>query len=127
MRTPGLVSVITPVYRGERFVAATIQSVLAQTYRDWELVIVDDGSPDDSAGIIDGYLPHPQIRFIRQANAGVAAARNTGIANARGEFVALLDQDDLWLPDKLERQLLYLNARPDVGFVHSRVDCIDAD
>ena len=126
MRTAGLVSAIMPVYRGEHFVAAAIESVLAQTYRSFELVIVNDGSPDGSAGVISRFLPHPQIRYVEQPNAGVAAARNTGLANAKGAFIALLDQDDLWLPTKLERQIVYLGAHPEVGLVHSRVECIDA-
>lgn len=122
----GMVSVIMPVYRGEAFVAAAIDSVLVQTYRSYELVIVNDGSSDHSSEVIARFLPHPRIRYIEQPNAGVAAARNTGLANASGSFVALLDQDDLWLPQKLEHQVAYLHARPDVGLVHSRVECIDA-
>ena len=127
MRVPGLVSVIMPVYRGQPFVAWAIESVLAQTYRDFELVIVNDGSPDDSSGIIARFLPHPQIRYIEQQNAGVAAARNTAIAHANGAFIGLLDQDDLWLPNKLTRQVTYFNSHPEVGLVHTRVECIDAD
>jgi glycosyltransferase involved in cell wall biosynthesis len=115
-----------PVYRGERFVSAAIESVLAQTHRSFELVIVNDGSPDGSAREIERFLPHPQIGYIEQPNAGVAIARNTGLANATGAFIALLDQDDIWLPDKLERQVAYLTALPEVGLVHSRVECVDA-
>jgi glycosyltransferase involved in cell wall biosynthesis len=115
-----------PVYRGERYVAAAIQSALAQTYRSLELVIVNDGSPDNSAQKIARFLPHPKIRYIEQQNTGVAAARNTGIVAATGEFIGLLDQDDLWLPDKLARQVAYLDSHPEIGFVHSRVKCIDA-
>jgi len=114
-----------PVYRGERFIAAAIESVLAQTYREFELVVVNDGSPDRSAEAIRPFLPHPQIRYIEQQNAGVAAARNTGIAASSGAFVGLLDQDDLWLPDKLEQQIAYFRSHPEVGLVHSRVECID--
>jgi glycosyltransferase involved in cell wall biosynthesis len=126
MRDPELVSVIMPVYRGERYVAAAIESVLAQTYRSFELVIVNDGSPDGSAREIARFLPNPQIRYIEQQNTGVAAARNTGIAAATGELIGLLDQDDLWLPDKLARQVTYLASHPEIGLVHSRVECIDA-
>src|SRR5262245_16815658 len=122
----GIVSVIMPVYGGERFVAAAIESVLAQTYRSFELVVVNDGSPDESARVISHFLPHPQIRYLEQSNACVAAARNKGLANSRGVFVGLLDQDDLWLPTKLERQVAYLDAHPGVGLVHSHVECIDA-
>jgi glycosyltransferase involved in cell wall biosynthesis len=126
MRTVGLVSVILPVYRGERFVAAAIESVLAQTCRRFELVIINDGSPDESAREIKRFLPNPRIRYLAQANGGVAAARNAGIANATGDLIALIDQDDLWLPEKLERQIAYLDSHPKVGLVHSRVECIDA-
>jgi glycosyltransferase involved in cell wall biosynthesis len=121
-----IVSVIVPVYRGEQFVAAAIESVLEQTYRSFELVIVNDGSPDDSDRVIRRFLPHPQIKYIEQANGGVAAARNTGLANANGTFVALLDQDDVWLPQKLDRQVAYLEAHPHIGLVHTRVECMDA-
>lgn len=121
-----LVSVIMPVYGGERFVAEAIASVLAQSYPSLELVVVNDGSPDDSAREIARFLPHPKIRYIEQKNGGVANARNAGIAVARGSMLALLDQDDLWLPDKLQRQVAYLHANPEVGMVHSRVGCIDA-
>ena len=126
MRDPALVSVIMPVFCGERFVAAAIESVLAQTYQSVELVIVNDGSTDASDSEIKRFLPHPSIRYVQQANSGVANARNSGIENASGAFIALLDQDDLWLPNKLELQVRYLIAYPAVGFVHSRVECIDA-
>ena len=121
-----LVSVIMPVYGGERFVAEAIESVLAQYYPFFELIVVNDGSPDESAREIARFLPHPKIRYIEQKNGGVANARNAGIAIARGSLLALLDQDDLWLPDKLERQVAYLRENPELGMVHSRVECIDA-
>jgi glycosyltransferase involved in cell wall biosynthesis len=124
-RTAGLVSVIMPVYRGAPYVAAAIESALAQTYQPVELVIVNDGSPDDSAKEIARFLPHPQIRYLEQNNSGVANARNTAIDNSTGALIALLDQDDLWLPTKLEHQVAYLDAHPEVGLVHSRVNCID--
>ena len=115
-----------PVYQGERFVATAIGSVLAQTYPAIELVIVNDGSTDKSAAIIKQFLPHPKIRYIEQTNSGVADARNTAIGNSSGALVALLDQDDQWLPDKLACQVDYLETHPDVSFVHTRVECIDA-
>src|SRR5947207_2405288 len=89
-RTEGLVSVIMPVYRGAPYVAAAIESALAQTYRPVELVIVNDGSPDDSASEIARFLPHPRIRYLEQQNSGVANARNTGIDNSTGALIALL-------------------------------------
>jgi glycosyltransferase involved in cell wall biosynthesis/2-polyprenyl-3-methyl-5-hydroxy-6-metoxy-1,4-benzoquinol methylase len=115
-----------PVYKGERFVAAAIESVLAQTYQAFELVIVNDGSPDGSAKEINYFLPHPKIRYVEQDNHGVAGARNVGIAKGTGDLIALLDQDDVWLPEKLKRQTDYLAVHPNVGLLHSRAECIDA-
>ncbi len=125
VRTTGLVSVLIPVYRGAPYVVAAIESALEQTYQPVELVVINDGSPDNSAREIARFLPHPRIRYLEQQNSGVANARNTGIDNSTGALIALLDQDDLWLPTKLERQVAYLDAHPEVGLVHSRVDCID--
>lgn len=104
-----------PVYNGERHLAEAIESVLAQSHRDFEFVIVDDGSTDGSSGIIDRYAARDaRIRVIRQANAGGAAARNTGIEAAKREFVAMLDQDDAMLPHRLATQLAAALADPDV-------------
>ena len=97
---PPRVSVIMPVYNGQAYLAAAIDSVLGQTLRDHELVVVDDGSTDGSAAILAGY--GDRIRVLRQANAGVSAARNAGIAAARGDFIAFLDSDDWWEPDFLQ-------------------------
>jgi glycosyltransferase involved in cell wall biosynthesis len=119
------VSVIIPVYNGERFIAGAIESALAQTYENLELLIVNDGSTDRSGEKISPYLDLPNVRYIEQENKGVAAARNTGIRNAAGDLIAFLDQDDLWLPKKLELQVEYLLNHPDVPLVHANVDCID--
>ena len=104
---PGLVSVVIPVYDGELFLAEAIESVLAQDYRPIEVIAVDDGSGDSSPQILRHY---PEIHVIRQANTGCTGARNRGIAAARGEFIAFIDQDDRWSPGKLTRQLAELNA-----------------
>src|SRR5579883_1725222 len=99
------VSVVIPTYNGEKYLAQTIESVLAQTLRDWELIIVDDGSQDNSPGIACDYArEEPRIRVVRQSNQGIAGARNRGLAESRpdAEFVAYLDHDDLWMPDALE-------------------------
>lgn len=104
---PGLVSVVVPVFDGELYVAEAIDSVLAQDYRPLELIAVDDGSSDSSAEILAHY---PEIRVIRQPNAGCTSARNVGIAATRGEFIAFIDQDDRWLPGKLRTQLAALKA-----------------
>jgi len=119
------VSVIIPVYNGERYFARTIESVLAQTYSAKEIVVVDDGSRDSSREVVARYLRHSNIRLIAQENAGVAAARNAGIRAASGEYIAVLDQDDLWLPDKLARQVEYLDEHPEIALVHSNIHFID--
>ena len=105
----GLVSIITPCYNDERYIAETIESVLSQTYPFWEMIIVDDGSADGSAEIVRGFLSlDSRIRYFRQDNAGSASARNTGIRHAQGQYIALLDADDLWLPDFLASQISLL-------------------
>jgi len=123
------VSVIVPVYNGERYLPATIDSVLRQTFPDWELVIVDDGSTDRSLETVqrltDG-CGHP-VSIHRQSRGGQSAARNAAAGYARGEFLAFLDQDDIWRPDKLERQVGILRADPETVFVHSDVDYIDEE
>lgn len=99
-----MISVVIPLYNKERKIANTISTVFAQTYTDYEIVIVDDGSTDSSAEIVAA-MHDERIRLIRQENAGVSAARNRGIAEARGEFIALLDADDEWKPDYLATQM----------------------
>lgn len=96
-----LVSVIIPAFNAERFIAETIRSVIAQTYAQWELLIIDDGSTDKTREIITSYLSDPRIKYIFQANAGVSAARNKGIEMANGYYLAFLDADDLWAPNNL--------------------------
>jgi glycosyltransferase involved in cell wall biosynthesis len=108
-----LVSVIIPVHNGARYLHAALESVFAQTYRPFEVVVVDDGSADDSGVIAQGFH---EVRYIHQANQGVAAARNHGTEAARGEFLAFLDQDDLWTPEKLKLQIAYLLSHPELGY-----------
>jgi glycosyltransferase involved in cell wall biosynthesis len=108
-----LVSVIIPVHNGARYLGAALESVFAQTYRPFEVIVVDDGSVDDSRVIAQGFH---DVHYIHQQNQGVAAARNNGIEAARGEFFAFLDQDDLWTPKKLELQIDYLLSDPDLGY-----------
>lgn len=112
------VSVITPVYKGERYVSKAIESALAQTYDNFEVVIVNDGSPDDSIAKIRPYIQRPNVKLIEQDNRGVAAARNAGIRNSSGEIITFLDQDDWWIPDKLTVQIAHLAAHPDHQLVH---------
>lgn len=120
-----LVSVITPCWNGEKYLAETIESVLRQTYPKWEMLIVDDGSSDGSPEIAMSYAQRdPRIRLIRQENAGSAAARNNGIRRCAGQYIALLDADDLWDPDFLEEQLRFLREKNAVC-VYSSYRCID--
>ena len=110
--TEGLVSIITPCYNGAKYISETIDSVIAQTYTEWEMIIVDDGSKDNSAQIISGYAAKDsRIRLISQENSGSAAARNNGIRNASGQYIALLDADDLWLSEFLEKQISFMREK----------------
>lgn len=101
-----------------------IDSVLAQTYRDFEIVVVDNGSAPSTRAALEPYLP--RIRYARQENAGRAGGRNSAIALARGRYVAFLDDDDLWLPDKLERQSAAFERAPQAALVHGHVEVVDA-
>lgn len=109
----GLVSIITPVYKCEKYVGETMDSVISQTYGKWEMLLVDDCSPDGSAEIIKKYADRDQrIRYIKlEKNSGAAAARNMGLKCAEGQYIAYLDADDLWMPEKLERQLAFMTER----------------
>ena len=126
MKTPD-VSVVIPVYNGVRFLSQTIESVLQQTHKNFECILVNDGSTDASSHIIATFLEKdPRIRYIEQKNQGGAAARNTGIEHAQAPFVAMLDQDDICLPQRLEKQLQYLASHPAVTLVGSFIQIIDA-
>lgn len=120
-QTAPRVSIVMPVYNVERYIAEAIDSVLAQTFDDWELLIIDDGGSDRSIDIAAEYCD-PRIRIIAQRNRGLAGARNTGIAYARGDYVALLDSDDRWLPEKLALHVIHLDADQlvDVSYCASR-------
>lgn len=120
------VSVVMPVYNVEAYVAEAVQSVLAQTFRDFELIIVDDGGQDRSVEICRQFQD-PRIRIVSQANRGLAGARNTGIEASRGEFVALLDSDDRWLPHKLELHVIHLDNNPAIGLSYCPSRFISAD
>lgn len=122
------VSVVIPVWNGERYLAEAIKSVLAQTHVDFELIVVDDGSTDQTATIAEDYARmDPRVRLVRQPNQGVAAARNTGLEVARGEWVACLDHDDLMLPHRLERQVAFIDEHPRVKVFGSVCQYINAE
>lgn len=107
-----LVSIITPMYNGERFVSQTIESVLSQTYQNWEMIIVDDGSKDNSSTIVQQYATQePRIRFIKQPNRGSAAARNNALSHAKGQYICFLDADDLWDPIFLAHQIRFVKEK----------------
>lgn len=123
MDAPIRVSIVLPFLNAERFIKETIDSVLAQTYAAWELLLVDDGSDDSSTAIAREYARHhpARIRYIEHAhhnNLGISASRNVGVRHARGEFIAELDADDVWLPEKLEHHIPILDAHPDVGMLY---------
>ena len=121
------VSIITPLYNAERFLALTIESVLAQTYPDWEMIIINDGSKDNSLHVAESYAARDsRIKVFSQPNAGSAAARNNGIRRAEGRYIALLDSDDLWEPYFLESQLQLMRDKNSV-LVYGANKRIDAD
>lgn len=113
------VSVVIGVYNGARYLAEAIDSVLAQTHQPSELIVVDDGSEDESGAIAESY--GPPVRCIRQANGGMAASRNRGVGEATGDYFAFLDADDRFRPDKLERQLAAFGEDPELDVVYGHV------
>lgn len=121
-------SVIMPVYNHAAYVGAAIESVMTQSFGDWELIVVDDGSTDGGPKIIEG-LAHddPRIRFIRQENAGPAAARNHALKHARAHWLAYLDSDDLWYEDALARYRAAISQSPDAEFFYGYRDRLDSD
>jgi len=113
-----LVSVIIPVYNAARYLGEALASVMAQSYGAHEIIVVDDGSTDDSAQVARSFPVH----YCRRPHGGPGAARNTGVRRARGGCLAFLDADDLWLPDKLERQMAAMASRPGIDAVFGRVE-----
>lgn len=121
-----LVSVIVPVYNAEKYIVATLQSVIGQTYQNFELLIVDDGSPDRSIELCRQFID-PRIKIICQQNRGVAAARNHGIRLAQGDYIAFLDADDLWFPTKIAKHVAHLERSTSIGVSYSYSTLIDAN
>ena len=124
----GLVSIIVPVYNSEKYLAKAIDSVRGQTYRNWELLLVDDCSTDRSVAIVQEYVSNdPRVKHIQLAsNSGAAVARNEGLKAARGRYIAYLDADDLWMSNKLERQIAFLTEN-NVSFSCCDYEKIDHD
>jgi glycosyltransferase involved in cell wall biosynthesis len=120
--TPSVTAAI-PTYNRARYLRGAVESVFAQTYTDYEIVVVDDGSTDDTPEVVAPY--RDRIRYVWQPNAGRSAARNRCIAEARGRYISFLDSDDRWLPGKLELHVEVLEERARVGMVHGHVDVID--
>ncbi len=113
-----LVSVVVPAYNAERYLAATLASALAQMHNNLEVIVVDDGSTDGTVAVVEAFMAADRrVRLIRQGNGGVAAARNRAIAESRGAYIAPLDADDLWHPEKLAAQLEVMRRSPSVGCV----------
>jgi glycosyltransferase involved in cell wall biosynthesis len=123
---PPKVSVIIPTYNRAGLIGKAIASVLNQTDRDWEIIVVDDCSTDDTQQVLTSF-DDPRIRYIRHAsNSGVAIARNTGINSSQSPYIAFLDSDDAWLPEKLARQIqLFEQCAPEVGFIYTGFAAVD--
>ncbi|QOJ36779.1 MAG: glycosyltransferase [Nitrospira sp.] len=119
------VSVIIPTYNCERFLGRAIDSALQQNYKDYEIIVVDDGSTDHTRNLLSLY--EKNVQWIQQKNSGVSAARNVAISRATGEFLAYLDADDMWYPNKLDSQIAFMDAHKKCGLVHSDVSVIDED
>jgi glycosyltransferase involved in cell wall biosynthesis len=117
------VSVVIPAYNSGKLLGQTLESVLNQSFRDLEVILVDDGSTDDTTRVADAF--GPPVRVVRQRNQGPSAARNHGVEVARGPFIAFLDADDLWLPDKLRLQMELFDRRPELGLVYTNYQYTD--
>ena len=111
------VSVIIPAYNAASFIGEAIESILAQSFQDFEIIVVDDGSTDGTAEAVKRF---PQVRLIEQPHSGISTARNTGILAANGELIAWIDADDRWTKDKLEKQVDWLDKHPETGIVFTR-------
>ncbi len=111
------VSVLIPCYNAGRFLKDAVDSVLAQTYQDFEIIVADDGSTDDTATVA---ATLPRIRYVHHEHRGISATRNLALSHARGEFITFLDADDLWATDKLEKQVTYMDSHPDCVLVFTQ-------
>lgn len=117
------VSVIIPTFNCAPFLNRALQSVVEQTYRDYEIIVIDDGSTDETPELIERW--QGDIVYLSQVNAGPSAARNLGVSRSGGEFIAYLDADDMWYPGKLQQQVAFMDQHPECGLVHSDLHIID--
>ena len=124
-----LVSVIVPAYNAARYIRQALESVCTQTYRDIEVIVVDDGSRDETPAIVEEFATSdPRVRLLLQNNAGVGAARNMGLRQAQGVYIAPIDADDIWHPGKLEAQVACMEAHgPETGLVYCWTNIIDSE
>jgi len=122
-----IVSIVTPTYNRAGFIGDAVRSVLCQSMPDWELLIVDDGSEDNTREVLAEYETDPRIHYFYQPNQGQSIARNNALEKVRGDFVGFLDSDDLWCADKLERQLALFESHPEVHIVHGDESIINEE
>lgn len=123
-----MISIIIPAYNAEKYILETINSVINQTFKDWELIIIDDGSTDKTANIVKEFCENDKrINYYYQKNSGVSVARNFGMSKAKGEYIAFLDADDIWLPEFLKYTVNFLNNNNDTGLVNTNVQFIDSN
>lgn len=121
----GLVSIIMPSYNTAEFIAESIQSVLAQSYKDWDLVIVDDCSTDNTDEVVKPYLSDKRIKYLKnEKNSGAAVSRNRALREAKGKWIAFLDSDDLWTPDKLSKQINFMEEH---GYSFTYTNYVEID
>jgi glycosyltransferase involved in cell wall biosynthesis len=125
MKSDKLISIILPTYNRAHCVTRAIDSAIYQTYKNIELIVVDDGSTDNTEEVLKKYTD--KVVYIKQGNAGASAARNTGISKAKGEYVAFIDSDDVWLSNKLEKQVLCFDKNPEISLVFTNVTIINED
>lgn len=119
-----LISVVIPVFNGQNTIKETVESVLCQTFQDYELIIINDGSTDSTVEVILS-ISDPRIKLFNYPNAGLSASRNRGVTHAKGEYISFIDADDLWTPDKLEKQLNKLQENPQAVLAYSWTDYIN--
>src|ERR1700691_3917251 len=119
-----LASVVMPAYNVAPFIRESVESVLCQTFSNFELIVVDDGSTDGTSDQLSSLID-PRLHIVRQANSGSSSARNNGIRFASGQYIGFLDADDLWMPNKLEAHIRFLDEHPEIDLTFSRSQIID--